>query len=75
MSLFKGSGSRSMSKFSLKDIFALASRRKTPRDRMIFFLQGLVFLPFLKLEEIKTGQKNNNEGSSSSAGDDVYPLF
>jgi len=64
-----------MSKFSLRDIFALASRRKTPRDRIVFFLQGLVFLPFLKLEEMKAGRKNNNEGSSSASGDDVYPLF
>ena len=75
MNLLEGNGFRSMPKFSLKDIFALASRRKTPRDRMIFFLQGLVFLPFLKLGEMKAGRKNNNEGSSSSVGDDVYPLF
>ncbi len=64
-----------MSKFSLKDIFALAGRRKDPRGRQVFIMQGLLFFPFLKWEELRAGRKNNNEGSLSSSGDDVYPLF
>lgn len=64
-----------MSKFSLKDIFVLAIRRKASRDRWVFIIQGLLFFPFLKLEELKAGRKNNSEGSLSSSGDDVYPLF
>jgi len=64
-----------MSKLSLKDILILAVRRKNPYERAIFIMQGLLFLPFLKYEEFKAGRKNNNEGSLSSSGDDVYPLF
>lgn len=64
-----------MSKLSLKDIFVLANRRKNSRDRKVFILQGLIFFPFLKWEELKAGRKNNDEDSLSAAGDDVYPLF
>ena len=75
MSLLKGSGSRSMSKYSLKDIFVLAGRRKDAGGRIIFVLQGIVFLPFLKFEEIRMRKKDDVDASSSSSGDDVYPLF
>lgn len=64
-----------MSKLSFKDIFILASRRKSPKERIMFFLQGLVFFPFLKLEELAAGRENNDKSSSSASGDDVYPLF
>jgi hypothetical protein len=64
-----------MANLSIKDIFVLANRRKNFNERRIFILQAMIFFPFLKSEERALQRKNGSEGSLSSSGDDVYPLF
>jgi len=60
---------------SLRDAIRLAARKKTIKQRFIYIIKGIVFLPFLVIDLKKTSRSKDDSASLSASGDDVYPLF
>jgi len=64
-----------MMKVGFRDIFLLAVRRKSRKERIWYFLKGIVFLPFLIWASRQVKTEEDLSASMSAAGDDIYPLF
>ncbi|MEI8012823.1 MAG: hypothetical protein WCI27_10175 [Candidatus Omnitrophota bacterium] len=59
-----------------KDIFHLAWHKKTSGEKLSYLCRGILFYPFLLMEQRRAAGVGDNEATSqSSSGDDVYPLF
>lgn len=59
----------------LSDIARLARSKATRKETLVYWLRGLLFLPFLAREfSVKTVQKKGGHGLDAQF-DDIYPLF
>lgn len=57
-------------------VFQFAWQKKTLKEKFQYLCKGLVFLPFLWVEQKGMATSGENDVTSqSSSGDDVYPLF
>jgi len=56
-------------------IARFALTRKSLRLKIKYIFMGIIFYPFIFLEEKKNKVKGKGDVDASSAGDDVYPLF
>ena len=61
--------------YLIKEMLLLANRQKTTKEKIKYLFQGIIFLPFLKRDLMRTKNNENESTSLSAAGDDVYPLF
>ena len=59
----------------IANILLLANRQKTAKKKLLYIVKGILFLPFIEIELIKTNRSENDETSLTASGDDVYPLF
>lgn len=57
------------------EITLLAFHKKSLKVKIGYLLKGMLFMPFIVKDTIKSERKGDMSTSMSAAGDDIYPLF
>ncbi len=57
------------------EMVLLALHKKGLKEKIAYLFKGMLFLPFLIKDTLKTERKEDVSASMSAAGDDIYPLF